>query len=491
MNTPLRRVGITMMAMIVLLLGHVTYIQVFQADDYRADQRNQRVLLDEYSRERGQIVSQFDGQILAHGTETSGRLQYLRTYESGPMYAPVTGYYSWRYGATGLERTQNDLLSGNDARLFVRRLSDMITGRDPRGGHVQVTIDPEVQSTAFNLMSNRGYTGSVVALDPNSGEILGMVSTPSYDPSDLSTHDGEAQEQAWASMSENPARPMVNRATSETYPPGSTFKLVTTAAALESGADEDTEVTSDASITLPGTQTQLQNYAGQSCPGSTLHDALAYSCNTAFAELAGDFGADQLRETAKDFGIGMPDLEIPLQVSMSSVGELGSAAELYQSSIGQRDVRLTPLQVAMLSATVANDGMTMRPQLVASLLAPDLSTIENFSEEELAGGRALSEDNAELLHEMMLDSEENTQGGGQQDDLTIASKTGTAQHGADPTNTPPHAWYTAYAPADDPEIAVAVLVESGGDHGLAATGGTVAAEVGRLTIDAGLGRQPE
>ncbi|MDV6010905.1 penicillin-binding protein 2 [Haloechinothrix sp. LS1_15] len=487
MNTPLRRVGIAMLAMIVLLLGHTTYIQVFKADSYRADQRNQRVLLDEYSRERGQIVSQFDGQVLAHGERTGGRLQYLRTYPNGPMYAPVTGYYSWRYGAAGLERAQNDILSGNDARLFVRRLSDMITGRDPRGGHVQVTINPEVQRTAYDLMSQRGYTGAVVALEPNSGEILGLVSTPSYDPNELSTHDGEAQETAWTSMSEDPAKPMANRAIRETYPPGSTFKLVTTAAALEDGADADTEVNGASSITLPGTQTQLQNFAGQSCPGTTLQAALAYSCNTAFAEIAGELGAEKLRATAENFGIGHSDLDIPMRVARSSLGELDGQAELYQSGIGQRDIRLTPLQVAQLAATVANDGVAMQPRVVSSLLAPDLSTIEEFGDDELTGDPAMSAENAEILHEMMLESEENTAGGGKRDDLTIASKTGTAEHGPDPKNTPPHAWYTAYAPADDPEIAVAVLVESGGDHGLAATGGTVAAEVGRLTIDVALG----
>ncbi|SNR28144.1 peptidoglycan glycosyltransferase [Haloechinothrix alba] len=491
MNTPLRRVGIAMLAMIVLVLAHATYIQVFKADEYRADQRNQRVLLDEYSRERGQIVSQFDGQVLAHGEPTSGRLQYLRRYSEGPMYAPVTGYYSWRYGSAGLERARNDILSGNDARLFVRRLSDMITGRDPRGGHVQVTIDPNVQRTAYETMTDRDFTGAVVALKPDTGEILGMVSTPSYDPNALATHDGEAQEEAWTAMSEDPSKPMSNRAIRETYAPGSTFKLVTTAAALEDGATPDTEVTSASSITLPNTQTQLQNFGGQTCPGSTLEDALAYSCNTAFAELAGELGASTLRSTAENFGIGKSDLDIPMRVAMSSVGQLSDEASLYQSGIGQRDVRLTPLQVAQLAATVANDGTAMRPQLVKSLLAPDLSTISDYSDDELTGEPALSEENAEILRDMMIESEENTAGGGKRDDLTIASKTGTAEHGADPKNTPPHAWYTAFAPADDPEVAVAVLVESGGDRGLAATGGSVAAEIGRMTIDSALRGQSE
>ncbi|MPY78973.1 MAG: penicillin-binding protein 2 [Actinophytocola sp.] len=495
MNTPLRRVGLAMLAMVVLLLANATYIHVVKAADYRDDPRNQRQLLYEYSRERGQIVSQFGGTILAQSSKTNDRLQYLRKYRSGPMYAPITGYYSWRYGSDGMERASNDILTGEDERLIVRRLSDIITGRDPRGGHVQVTIDPAVQQAAYNAMVSRGFTGSVVALRPDTGEILGMVSTPSYDPNKLASHDGDKQEQAWASWNCDPAapncthnNPMLNRSVQQTYPPGSTFKLVVTAAALESGMTMDTPVESASEVPLPGTTgITLENYAGATCPGSTLRDALAYSCNTAFAKLAEKLGAQKLRSTARKFGIGMDDLSIPLDVEQSHLGPLDSSAVLYQSGIGQRDVRLTPLQDAMLSATIANGGVTMKPQLVKELLAPDLSTLEEYESEELMDEPALSSQNAEVLRDMMIASEANTSGEGKRSDLTIASKTGTAEHGADPKNTPPHAWYTAFAPAHDPKVAVAVIVESGGDRGLAATGGSVAAGIGRLTINAALG----
>lgn len=495
MNTPLRRVGLTMLAMVVLLLANATYIQVVKAEDYRDDPRNQRQLLYEYSRERGQIVSQFGGTILAQSSKTNDRLQFLREYRNGQMYAPVTGYYSWRYGSAGIERATNDILTGEDARLFVRKLSDIITGRDPRGGHVQVTIDPTVQQAAYEAMTSRGFTGSVVALKPDTGEILGMVSTPSYDPNKLASHDGKKQEQAWAAWNCDTSKPncthnnpMRNRAIQETYPPGSTFKLVVTAAALEEGATPDTQVESANEVVLPGTNNiTLENFAGSTCPGSTLEQALAFSCNTAFAKLANELGAQKLRSTAKQFGIGMDDLSIPLDVEESHLGPLDSAAVLYQSGIGQRDVRLTPLQDAMLASTIANDGIAMKPQLVKELLAPDLSTLDEYDPEELTGDRALSSENAAVLRDMMIASEANTSGEGKRSDLTIASKTGTAEHGNDPKNTPPHAWYTAFAPAEDPQVAVAVIVESGGDRGLAATGGTVAAAIGRLTIDAALG----
>ncbi|TVT60553.1 penicillin-binding protein 2 [Amycolatopsis rhizosphaerae] len=487
MNKPMRRVGIAMLVMVVLLLANITYIQVVKADDYRTDSRNQRVLLDEYARQRGSIVSQFDGQVLADVTATNDKLKFQRRYLNGPMYAPATGYYSVRYGSAGLERAEDDILNGSDPRLFVRRLSDMVTGRDPRGGNVQLTINPVVQQALYNAMTSHGYTGAAVAMNPKTGEILGMVSTPSYDPNPLTSHDGTEQQQAWSNYTKDPKNPMLNRAISETYPPGSTFKLVVAAAELENGASPDTPVSNAPNVTLPGTSTTLENYGGEVCPGTTFKDALAHSCNVPFATFAGQLGADKLRATAANFGIGMTNLTIPQKVVTSSLGDLDSTAALYQSGIGQRDVRLTPLQDCLLAATVANGGMAMKPQLVKKLLAPDLSDLEGFTPEELTGKPALSAANAEILKQMMEASEDNTKGLGKRADIKIASKTGTAEHGTDPKNTPPHAWYTAFAPADAPQIAVAVVVESGGNRGLEATGGTVAAEIGRAAINAQLG----
>ena len=488
MNTPLRKVGVAMLVMVLLLLGNATYIQVVKADDYRTDGRNQRVLLEEYARQRGQIVTDDSGQVLAGVEPIDDRLKFQRTYLNGPVYAPVTGYYSVRYGAGGMERAEDQVLNGSDPRLFVRRLSDMVTGRDPRGGNVRLTVKPTVQETAYEEMSKRGYRGAVVALNPKTGEILAMVSTPSYDPGLLASHVGTDQETAWQKFNEDENRPMLNRAISETYPPGSTFKLVTAAAALEDGATPDTPVNPAPNVKLPGGgNASLENFNGTPCPGNTLKDALANSCNVPFAEMAGNLGAEKLNETAANFGIGQNDLTIPLRVAQSGLGEMAGKPQLFQSGIGQRDVKLTPLQDALLAATVANGGVAMKPNLVKSLLAPDLSTIEDVAPEELTGDPALSKANADILRDMMLASEDNTKGGGKRGDLKIASKTGTAEHGNDPKSTPPHAWYTAFAPAQDPQVAVAVIVESGGNRGLAATGGTVAAEIARATINAALG----
>jgi penicillin-binding protein A len=488
MNTPLRRVGFAMMVMILLLLGNATWVQVINADEYRKHPRNQRVLLDEYSRKRGMIIAA-NGDTIAGVQETTDRLRYLRTYANGPVYSSVTGYFSLTYGTGGLERTENDLLNGSDDRLFARRVSALITGRDPEGGSVQLTIVPKVQEIAYQQLTQKGFTGSVVAMDPKTGAILAMVSTPSYDPNPLASHDTAEQSQAWKNYNaEGAGNPMFNRATGSTEPPGSTFKLVVTAAGLANGATKDTQLTGAPTITLPGTQTQLPNFNNSNCGDgvkTSLENALAKSCNTAFAELAGQLGKDKLRAQAEKFGIGEKGETVPLPVAASDLGPMSDEASLFQSGIGQRDVRMTPLQNAVVAATIANKGTRMKPYLVQKFLGPGLEPIDETDPDEVED--AMSSKNADALRDMMILSEQNTGGEGRIQGLQIASKTGTAEHGADASKTNPHAWYVGFAPANDPKIAVAVIVEDGGDRGLGATGGKVAAPIGRAVMGAYLG----
>jgi peptidoglycan glycosyltransferase len=500
MNTPLRRVGLAMLAMIVLLLANATYIQVVKADDYRNDPRNQRVLLEEYARQRGRIITS-DEVIIANVKGTNDRLKFQRTYTNGPMYAPVTGFYSVRYGATGLERTEDEILNGSDDRLFVRRLSDLITGRDPRGGNIVTTINSKVQKAAYQGMTASGYKGAVVALKPDDGQILAMVSTPSFDPNGLAVHDGDDQEAAFKRYNGNKNKPMLNRAIQDNYAPGSTFKLVTASTALEDGKDKNYQLTAAPGIDVltgdpcdpsDGSSRCLSNFAGSSCGSdqtATMATAIQLSCNTAFAQLASQEGADKLRDQAVKYGIGQSDLTIPMSVVPSCIGpqadgnclNIVDKAAVYQSGIGQRDVRLTALQNAVIAGTIANGGDRMRPQLVQKILAPDLSVISDYEPED--EGDAISSGNADQLRDMMLLSEEHTGGDGKHGDLSVASKTGTAETGADPKNTPPYAWYVAFAPADNPKVAVAVIVES---TDVAATGGKLSAAIGRQTMDAAL-----
>jgi peptidoglycan glycosyltransferase len=487
MNTSLRRIAVTIMALIVLLLANATLTQVFTADGLRADPRNQRVLLDEYSRQRGQISA--GGQLLAYSVSTDGRFRFLRVYPNPLAYAPVTGFYSLSYSSTGLERAEDTILNGSDQRLFGRRLADFFTGRDPRGGNVATTINPQVQQAAWDAMEggcNGPCKGAVVALEPSTGKILAMVSSPSYDPNLLATHDIAQQSTAWQQLRDNPDSPLLNRAISETYPPGSTFKVITTAAALQAGATPNTQLTSASRIPLPDSTATLENYGGAACgagPTTSLHDAFAKSCNTAFVQLGIDTGTDKLRSTAMSFGLDSPAPTIPLQVSQSTIGPIADAAALGMSSIGQKDVAVTPLQNALVAATIANKGVTMQPYLVDSLKGPDLANISTTAPREQR--RAVSEQVANTLTDLMVAAEQVTQQKGAIAGVQIASKTGTAEHGTDPRNTPPHAWYIAFAPASAPKVAVAVVVENGGDR-LSATGGAVAAPIGRATIAAAL-----
>ena len=488
MNTSLRRISVTVMALIVLLLLNATVTQVFTADGLRADPRNQRVLLDEYSRQRGQIIA--GGQLLAYSVATDSRFRFLRVYPNPAVYAPITGFYSLRYSSTGLERAEDALLNGSDERLFGRRLADFFTGRDPRGGNVETTINPRVQQAAWDSMQ-RGCggppcKGAVVALEPSTGKILAMVSAPSFDPNLLSSHDPALQQQAWQRLRDDPDSPMTNRAISETYPPGSTFKVITTAAALQGGATEDEQLTAAPKITLPGSTATLENYGGSPCgnePTVSLRQAFALSCNTAFVQLGIATGADALRSMAHSFGMDGTPSVIPLQVAESTVGIISDAAALGMSSIGQKDVALTPLQNAEVAATIANDGVTMHPYLIDRLKGPDLANISTTAPYQQR--HAVSPQVAAKLTELMVGAEKVAQQKGAIPGVQIASKTGTAEHGTDPRHTPPHAWYIAFAPAQSPKVAVAVLVEDGADR-LSATGGALAAPIGRAVIEAAL-----
>jgi penicillin-binding protein A len=486
-NRQIRQLGATTLGMVVLLLVNLTYVQVVEGPALATDPRNVRALSAALSRPRGQISA--GGRLLARSVTTPDSLRSLRQYPGGSAYAAVTGYFSPVYGLTGLESASGGLLDGTDPSLLLHRISGLFGPPAQSVGNIVTTIVPAVQEIAYRDLTSRGYTGSVVAMDPATGAILALASAPSLDPNMLTSHDLAQERSAWSAAGAASPSPLIDRAVDQTYPPGSTFKLVDLSAALQQGVTPDTPVTSAPRITLPGTTTTLENYAGEHCgPGTAatvpLATALAYSCNTAFATLTDQIGGDALRSAAQQYGIGS-DQQIPLPVTASHLGPLSDAASLAQSGIGQRDVRLTPLQNAEIVATLANGGVRMAPYLVREVDAVNLSVLSRTSPHEL--GRAVPLDVAAMITQMMVGSERLTTGHGSVSGVTIASKTGTAEHGIDPKATPPHTWYSAFAPADHPRVAVSVLVENGGHLGDAATGASVAAPIGRDVIAAALG----
>jgi len=478
-NAPLRRVAISILVLFTLLIINVNYIQVVRSDDLRTNASNTRVLAAEYDRERGAIV--VGGTAVAESVPTDGRLKYLRNYPQGALYAAVTGYHSLIYNNSQLERAENDLLAGTDPRLTFRRLADMFTGRDPAGGDVVLTLDPAVQEAAMAGLD--GVTGAVVALDPGTGAILGMASTPSYDPTRLSSHDPADIRAYWDELEATSPDPRLNRAIGDNYPPGSLFKVIVSAAALEDGLTPETVIPAPDVLTLPNTSTTLENFNGGTCSPSgeqSLIDALTVSCNTAFAQLGIDLGEDKVREMSEAFGLDGEGYEIPLDVAPSGVGDIESDAALGQTSIGQRDVRMTPLQAALVAATVANDGVQMKPYLVDQVTAPDLTVIDSTQPEEWR--EPISGDIANQLTEMMLSVVENGSGRAARiSGVEVAGKTGTAQVSDEVAD---HTWFMGFAPADDPQIAVAVFVANGGG-----TGGERSAPIARQVIEAYLDGQ--
>jgi peptidoglycan glycosyltransferase len=459
-NAPLRRVAVSVLVLFTLLIINVNYIQVVRSDELRNNSSNTRVLAAQYDRERGAIV--VAGNAIAESVPTDGRLKYLRQYPQGELYAAVTGYHSLIYNNSQLEHAENDVLSGSDGRLALRRLADLFTGRDPAGGDVVLTLDPAVQEAA--MAGLEGVTGAVVALDPATGAILGMASTPSYDPTQLSSHDPAAIREYWAELEAADPDPRINRAIGDNYPPGSLFKVIVSAAALADGRTPETVVPAPAEFPLPNSTRVIPNFNGSSCSPSgeqSLIDALTISCNTAFAQLGIDLGEDRVREMAEAFGLDGERFDIPLRVEASGIGEVEDDAALAQTSIGQRDVRMTPLQAALVAATVANDGVQMKPYLIDQVQAPDLTVIDSTQPEEWR--EPVSVDVANQLTEMMVSVVANGSGRAARiPGVEVAGKTGTAQVREDVAD---HTWFMGFAPADDPKIAVAVFVANGGGTG--------------------------
>ena len=484
MNTAIRRVGVAAMVMVVALLLQLTWVQVFRADELRADPRNTRMLLDEYSRQRGQITA--GERVLAMSLPTEGRYEFERSYPTDPYaFGPTVGYYSLQYATSGIEQSQDAFLNGSDPRLLSQRITGLISGRTPQGGSVELTLNPGAQQVAYDALQ-RGtgqgpFVGSVAAVRPSTGEVLTLASSPSFNPNGLSSLSESDRTQEMERIDQNPDRPLLNHATQQSLPPGSTMKVITTAAALEQGLSPETPVSGADRTLLPGTSTYLQNYAGQTCGGGTvtLRTAFELSCNVPFVEISQDIGAEAFTDMAEKFGVdGTRPEDLGIPVAPSGLGQMDDAAQLAMSSIGQSDVRMTTLQSAMVAATVSNGGVRMEPQLIKSLTAPDLSVVQGYTPRD--ADRALSDDQAATLTELMIGAEQGAGGG--LPGVTIASKTGTAEHGVDSSASVPYTWYIAFVPGQD--VAVAVAIESGPGITRGTVGADYAAPLGREVLGA-------
>ncbi|MCK9898977.1 cell division protein FtsI [Parafrankia colletiae] len=481
MNTPVRKVALACMVLFAALLVNANWIQVGQVDRLKTEPTNARQITERLERQRGGIITG-DTQ-LAISVPVDDEYKFQRQYPAGQLYANVTGYYTL-FTAAGLERSEDVFLSGDDDRLLASRVTDLFTGEERRGGTVVTTIVPRIQQVAAEALGDR--TGAVVALDPATGAILAMVTSPTYDPNTLATHDESAATEAYQALAGAGSQPLLNRPAQQTYPPGSTFKLITAAAALAAGYEPGTRVPAPDELTLPQSTTVLPNFDGETCGDGrtdTLIHALTISCNTAFAELGIELGGDVLRNQAEAFGFDSTIEDFPLQQARSIFPDGLDGAQTAQSAIGQFNVRATPLQMAEVAAAIGNGGVRMKPYLVSELQGPDLKRLSRTEPAEL--GRPVTPEVAAKLTTMMQSVVSSGTGRKAQiSGVDVAGKTGTAEHGV---GEAPHAWFVGFAPASSPRVAVAVIVEDGG--GELGTGGAVAAPVAQKVMQAALDTQ--
>nr|WP_206440722.1 penicillin-binding transpeptidase domain-containing protein [Streptomyces scabichelini] len=466
------------------LLIRDNWIQYVMADDLQKNENNRRVAIQRYEQPRGDII--VDGQPITGSKKTSGSdFAYKRTYKDGPMWAPVTGYASQAFGATQLESLEDGILTGNDDRLFFRRTLDMITGKKQEGGNVMTTLNAAAQKAAFEGLGDK--KGAVAAIDPSTGAILALASTPSYDPSTFAGNSTDTDTKAWQKLQkkQNPDDPMLNRALRETYPPGSTFKVVTAAAALEHGqyTDPDAKTDSPDPWTLPDSTTELPNEGNIPCENATLRNALKFSCNTVFGKVGSDLGRDKMLETAKKFGFNSEQF-VPVRSNASVFPTTMDKPQTALSSIGQFETAATPLQMAMVASAIANDGTLMEPYMVDQLTAPNLDVIEKHDPKKMS--EPLSEENAQKLQSMMETVvKEGTGTKAQIPGVTVGGKTGTAQHGIE-NEEKPYAWFLSYAKGDDGSspVAVAVVVEDSQAEREDISGGGLAAPIAKDVMKA-------
>ncbi|MEU1279122.1 penicillin-binding transpeptidase domain-containing protein [Streptomyces sp. NPDC005805] len=470
--------------MFLALLVNATRVQIVQAPELEANPANRRADIARWADPRGDIL--VDGEPVTGSRDTGRALRWERTYADGPLYAPVTGYASQTYGTSLLESIEDGVLAGTEPALSPFPLwHDLSRGR-PAAGQVATTIRAAAQQAAYEGL--RGRRGAVAAVEPATGRILALVSSPSYDPGAFAGLGGGTADN-WTRLTGAPAQPMLNRAIRQTYPPGSAFKIVTAAAALEAGVVDDADAptgTPDPYV-LPGTSTTLPN-AAEGCENASLAYAIQWSCNTVLARLGARVGLRGMVEAATGFGFNDAGLRIPAAVSRSNFDTDMSPDQLALSAIGQFNTTATPLQMAMVSSAVAAGGSLRRPYLVEKTTRADGDPIAHHGPQ--AYRQAMNPATALELRRLMVRAVE--KGTGRRAAIpgaVVGGKTGTAQHGVGNTGTP-YAWFISWAQAKDsaqPAVAVAVVVEDAAADRAEISGGGSAAPIARAVMAAVLG----
>lgn len=464
MNKQIRIIAFISLLMIVSLMVSTTILQFFSAKKLNGNAWNSRTIYKEYGKKRGSIL--VEGEPIVYSKKTDDRFNFQRVYKDSQIYSPVTGFYSIANRADrGIEAAMNDELTGDTAVAAWKNFTDFLMNKEKSGVNVNLTLSSVAQTEAMHQLE--GVNGAIVAVEPQTGRILALASSPSIDANSFAVHDTQKASQAYQDAAEDDGSgsPLINKATFEPYPPGSTFKILTSATALENGYKSDTLINSPKDYTLPGTTTKLPNFHDGNCRSSgkeTLKEALVVSCNTAFAMLGNELGKKKMQIQAEKFGMGTSFVlagkkaAMPFKTNSSTFPNNPTPDRLALDSIGQGDVAITPLQDALFSASIANDGVLMSPYLVDSL-SDENGVIEKFMPQKFSD--AISKSTASQLNDMMQATVNQSVSLAKVSGVKVAGKSGTAQNDLD---KPSHAWFSGFAPADDPKIAICVFVQNGG-----------------------------
>ena len=481
MNKQIRALGVVLIALFIVLFGFLNYWQVVGADDLKNHPANTRAVVRDFTRPRGAIQTA-DGVVLARSVDSNDDFKLQREYPEGALFGPITGYFSFSFGTDGVERTYNDLLTGRDQKLELRRLGDFLLDKE-HTANVTLTLTKQLQQVATDALGTR--RGAVVALDPRDGAVLAMVNFPSFDPTPLAGHNQDAVRNTWDLLNAAEDKPLLPRSFRERYFPGSTFKVVTASTALSNGRTPTDPVFPQlTSLPLPNTSGQrLSNFGGSRC-GGNIAQALLRSCNTVFAQLGLDLGGPILADGTNAFGFNQrPPLDLPNAATsfFPDGGELDKdKPALAKSAIGQQDVAASPLQMALVAAAIANNGTAMAPHVFRDARDSEGRVVGRFSPKPWV--QAVSPEVAAQMRDMMIDVVARGTGRlGAIPGVQVAGKTGTAQTGRDTS----HAWFITFAPADAPTVAVAVILENQSNVN-EVTGGVDAAPVARAVVQTAL-----
>lgn len=463
----IKRVLAVFLVCFIGLIVYITYFQVFKAEEIVESSYNKRILAERNSILRGTIYDR-DMTALTKSEKVS-TVNQKRTYTGGAAFAHVLGYINPVYGISGLEKEYDSILMGTEAMDLSKFIESFKQEGDKVGYSIKTTLDSSLQKKSYELLE--GNKGAIVALNPQTGEVLAMVSRPSYDPNNL--------EKIWKSINTDKDIPLYNRAIMGLYPPGSTFKVVTSVSALENIPGVTERTFEDDGVLEFNKKESLQNYDGHVYGNVNLKEAFYKSSNVVFGSLGMELGNSALKETAEKFYFNntIPSDDFTAKKSTFPSLKSSEVGNIAQSAIGQGKVLATPMQMALVASTIANDGTMMKPFIVQDILKPNGENVKKIEPEELK--QVTSKENARIIKDYMRAVvTEGTGGSAALDSVKVCGKTGTAETGRE--GEEPHSWFIGFAPYDNPKVAVAVIVENGG------VGGGKATEIAREVLEEAL-----